>query len=139
MQCGIISCAGRPHWKLLTVIDGCHERTVFSVDWSCGGFIATGSGDNAIRVFDVISSPDAHDGHTSERNVDAVDQLTDDSTVASKGSMNGTAAAPDVALLAKRSAAHEGDVNCVRWHPSDGTLLASAGDDGCVCLWRLAE
>ena len=28
------------------------------------------------------------------------------------------------------------DVNCVRWHPTDPTLLASAGDDGRVKLWR---
>jgi hypothetical protein len=32
---------------------------------------------------------------------------------------------------------HDSDVNCVAWHPSDPRLLASAGDDGCVRLWRL--
>lgn len=33
--------------------------------------------------------------------------------------------------------AHESDVNCVAWHPSDPRLLASAGDDGAVRVWRL--
>lgn len=32
--------------------------------------------------------------------------------------------------------AHPTDVNCVKWHPRDPTLLASAGDDGCIKLWR---
>jgi hypothetical protein len=35
------------------------------------------------------------------------------------------------------AAAHSADVNCVKWHPTDPTLLASAGDDGLIKLWRL--
>lgn len=35
--------------------------------------------------------------------------------------------------------AHEGDVNCVRWHPKDCSLLASAGDDGVVRLWKVRQ
>ena len=29
-----------------------------------------------------------------------------------------------------------GDVNCVCWHPKDGSILCSAGDDGTVRIWR---
>lgn len=28
------------------------------------------------------------------------------------------------------------DVNCVCWHPQDGSILASTGDDGAVRIWR---
>jgi len=33
------------------VIAGYHERTIFSVDWSKQGFIATGAADDSIRIF----------------------------------------------------------------------------------------
>jgi WD40 repeat protein len=35
--------------------------------------------------------------------------------------------------------AHDGDINSVRWNPSLSlsNLLATAGDDGLVKLWRL--
>lgn len=36
-----------------------------------------------------------------------------------------------------QAAAHPSDINCVRWHPIIPGLLASAGDDGCIRLWRL--
>ncbi|KAF6258113.1 WD40-repeat-containing domain protein [Scenedesmus sp. NREL 46B-D3] len=34
---------------------------------------------------------------------------------------------------------HNADVNCVRWHPSQQGLLASAGDDGVVKLWQYRQ
>jgi hypothetical protein len=39
--------------------------------------------------------------------------------------------------LCTAAGAHSADVNCVKWHPTDSTLLVSAGDDGVIKLWRL--
>lgn len=33
--------------------------------------------------------------------------------------------------------AHDGCVNCVRWHPGDPSLLLSTGTDPCLHLWDL--
>ncbi|RLN85787.1 hypothetical protein BBJ28_00016607 [Nothophytophthora sp. Chile5] len=39
-------------WTQAVTLAGCHERTIFSVDWSKhGAFLVTGAADNAIRVF----------------------------------------------------------------------------------------
>lgn len=32
--------------------------------------------------------------------------------------------------------AGQSDVNCVKWHPFDGSILCSAGDDGSVHVWN---
>ncbi|KAH8060619.1 hypothetical protein JL722_4730 [Aureococcus anophagefferens] len=40
------------------------------------------------------------------------------------------------ARLADAPKAHDGDVNPVRWSPADATLLATAGDDALVKIWK---
>lgn len=96
-------------WKRAATLSGFHERTIFSIDWSStGDFIVTGAADDAIRVF-----------HQAPR-----------------------APTPSFDLVAKLDKAHSSDINCVRWSPAapadnDGALLlASAGDDGLVRVWR---
>ena len=48
----------------------------------------------------------------------------------------GSSDAPLFALDSSTQKAHAGDVNCIRWHPHDGTILASVGDDGLVKIWK---
>lgn len=151
-------------WKLEETLSGHHQRTVFSVDWSAGDVIASGAGDNSICVF--RPSPTEADSaavNSSSRGASAISAVSPDDGSAAKGSADAGAAAaaygqtsPAAAagsiaaqhqqlqqgrqsyqLLARRAEAHAADVNCVRWHPVDHSLLASAGDDNEVKLWRL--
>ena len=70
---------------------------------------AAGSGDNTICIFEEQASASA--------DVDPQQK-------------------PSFQLSVQQKDAHSTDINCVRWHPLDPTLLASAGDDGCIKLWR---
>lgn len=70
----------------------------------------SGSGENAIRIFreEEVASEDVNPG---------------------KGRSYG--------LVASKEEAHDGDVNCVQWSKAEAGLLASAGDDGLVRIWRV--
>lgn len=72
----------------------------------------TGSGDNSICIFEEQAS--------SSADIDAQQK-------------------PSFHLSVQQRDAHATDINCVRWHPIDPTLLASAGDDGSIKLWRYTE
>jgi len=72
--------------------------------------VASGGADNTIRVFEQDTS------------------LSSDPN------------SPNYKMVASVTSAHgTADVNCVQWYPSEkhGDLLASAGDDGVVRIWRL--
>lgn len=98
-------------WKHLCTISGYHDRTIFSVHWSkLTDLIATASGDDCIRLF-------------SE---DLYDKIT-------------LGECPTYKMLLKKERAHTTDVNCVRWHPQEASLLASAGDDGIVKIWKVSR
>eukprot|EP01104_Vermistella_antarctica_P004662 TRINITY_DN15083_c0_g1_i1.p1 TRINITY_DN15083_c0_g1~~TRINITY_DN15083_c0_g1_i1.p1 ORF type:complete len:355 (+),score=69.26 TRINITY_DN15083_c0_g1_i1:51-1067(+) len=103
---------GCPVWKQSCTVQGHHTRCVYSVDWSHieeEGMIATGAGDDCIRVFarrtEGLSTP-------NEVSFD---------------------------LVATMEKAHDSDVNCVRWHPKEKGLLASCGDDRKVNIFRLVD
>ena len=100
-----------------------HTRTAFGVHWAGAGvawreegmeqaqpLLATCGADDALRVFSLAAGTAAAAGEGS---------------------------AGVVVLRGEVAAAHAGDVNAVRWHPSL-PLLASGGDDHMVRLWRWA-
>ena len=88
--------------------------------WGASAAFATGSGDDAIRVF-TRSRPSASEGEGESASTSAT------SEAAPVGAFR---------LSAVVRSAHSGDVNSVRWNPRTAGLLASAGDDGFVRLWR---
>jgi WD40 repeat protein len=106
---------------LSATCSGYHNRTIFSLDWGAPllanssdtgyGYIATASADNSICIF-------------------AVQQAALEN---SDGALN---APVSCQLECRKEQAHPCDVNCVRWHPKDGNLIASAGDDGCIKIWK---
>jgi len=88
------------------------------------GRIVSGGGDNCINVY-------------REETLLSSSSTTSSTTNSGSGSNNNnTLDTPQFALDAVADEAHDGDVNDVRWHPIDGTMLVSCGDDGAVKIWR---
>jgi len=103
-------------WESVRVIEGAHERAVYSVAWgACPseagralGWLASAGGDGRINVWEV----EDEDG----------------------------VAPPRCTLIARQEGAHGvADVNGLMWCPRDGyrELLASVGDDGTAKVWRI--
>jgi len=101
-------------WKCVCTISGVHDRAVYCVSWShTSGLIATAAADNAIRIL----KENQDTGSTAESQI----------------------LSPSFDLICTVHRAHEEDVNAVAWNPTRPELLASAGDDGAVKLWRWNE
>ncbi len=71
--------------------------------------LAAGCGDNAIKLFEPSQTPS---GEHQDQQSSAFQ------------------------LACSKQNAHTADVNCVRWSPTEPSLLASAGDDNTIRLWQ---
>lgn len=101
--------AGNSHnFTLLTQLKGVHPRTVYSLDWA---YL-----DSAEAKRQILATGCADD---------AVRIISFDKETKA------------YEVLGVKSKAHTADVNCVRWCPTDPTLLASAGDDNLIHIWRI--
>ena len=110
--------SSKPPWKLSCAISGYHTSSIYTCDWSPNAdIVATGDGGNSIRIF----SPMRDQDHpmASEGNGDG-------------GVANELSHWGQVAVVQQ---AHSQDVNCVKFNPKVGSLLASCGDDGVVKIW----
>eukprot|EP00299_Pterocystis_sp_00344_P019416 c9637_g1_i1.p1 GENE.c9637_g1_i1~~c9637_g1_i1.p1 ORF type:complete len:206 (-),score=63.78 c9637_g1_i1:44-661(-) len=94
-------------WMNVCTIQGHHQRVIYTVDWCPHtDLIACGGADDTIIVF---KQDEEFDSSMREENFSNV---------------------------CKIESAHAGDVNCVSWNPTIVGLLASAGDDDKIKLWK---
>lgn len=129
-------------WREVAQLNDHASRPIFSVDWSVHtGAIASGAGDNAVRVIEQDNDNKATlSGSGTMDQAESKDRSKDVSE-------------PEVVqevwnIKAEVKQAHSGDVNCVRWSPvmvssasgggaqqSGQQLLATCGDDETVRIW----
>ncbi|KAJ2833633.1 cytosolic iron-sulfur protein assembly [Coemansia furcata] len=106
-------------YKCVAVVpDSVHSRAIYSVSWCKSmageqtsqtdlGFLATGSGDDAVRILSVSRK----------------DAASDDLDVA--------------LVCTQENAHGLSDINCVQWNPKFPGWLATCGDDGVIRIWHL--
>uniref|UniRef100_A0A7S2P244 Probable cytosolic iron-sulfur protein assembly protein CIAO1 homolog n=1 Tax=Leptocylindrus danicus TaxID=163516 RepID=A0A7S2P244_9STRA len=105
-------------------VDACNSKDGL---WKCVGMLSSA---HTRTIYSVHCAP-ARAGHGRIASVGADDVLNVYREVCGSSSD-----APKFERDISVPAAHAGDVNCVRWNPRDGALLATTGDDGLVRIWR---
>jgi WD40 repeat protein len=110
-----------------------HDRAIYSIAWGKGRdggeMLVTGGGDDALCVLSVnLDTGGGHQAPPAASAAGGVQARPEDGTASLR-------------VLGRVPSAHGGDVNCVAWSTFStgdeaGSLLASAGDDGAICLWR---
>lgn len=119
-------------WKFVLELRG-HERSIYSISWGVGkgtsenlGWLATTGGDGKINIWEITVCLTFIPRQIETDKPSQETQHTNDPLSAK--------------LLARISGAHDvSDVNSVSWCPrlEHADLLATAGDDGSVKVWRV--
>ncbi|KAL3803627.1 hypothetical protein ACHAW5_006389 [Stephanodiscus triporus] len=104
--------------------------------WDCVGRLSDSHSGYPVMSIDCAPSRAGHGRVASCGGDDRINVYREEVVNVGGTIMSSSSDAPKFALEAVAVDAHDGDVNCVRWHPLDGTCLASCGDDGAVRLWR---
>ncbi|GBG33095.1 Protein CIA1 [Hondaea fermentalgiana] len=136
-------------WGCVEVLQG-HTNTVWGLCLdSSGTRIASCSQDCSVRIWSRSDKGtwacDKVLDEIHERTIFSIDWSRDGSRIATGAGDDAIAVleassdvvGSDFSVTRKLLAAHDTDVNCVRWNPQDSHILASAGDDGFVKLFFL--
>jgi U4/U6 small nuclear ribonucleoprotein PRP4 len=123
------------------VLDG-HVQPILGLDFSPNGYqLATGSGDDTIRIWDMRASKALYTIPAHKSNVADVRFYKNHETYSSKSS-DGVGDLPegedgdvDMADESGDSTPNEPGVEAEEWRLRSGMYLASAGYDGFVKLW----
>jgi WD40 repeat protein len=108
------------------------EQVMTSTDglWNCVGLLSEAHSGYAVLSIDCAPSRAGHGRIVSGGGDNSIHVYREES---------GSSDAPKFAMDALASYAHDGDVNCVRWHPRNGGCLVSCGDDGAVKMWKYVQ
>ena len=120
-------------WKLYTATERKNsfpnEQVVSSTDglWKCVGKLPDAHSSYAVYSIDCAPTRAGHGRIASAGGDNSINIYREESS---------STDAPKFSLECVAADAHDGDVNCIKWHPRDGRCLVSCGDDGAVKLWR---
>lgn len=103
-------------WKNVASLSGHHDRTIFSVSWA------------SAPPTSAMADKDSHRPAIASGAADDSICIFEEDSIERNSWY----------LACRQLAAHNSDVNCVAWNPVADGVLASAGDDGIVALWRYA-
>ncbi|KAL7524860.1 hypothetical protein ACHAXR_000747, partial [Thalassiosira sp. AJA248-18] len=121
-------------WKMYTAAERkrlfprANSTVVCSTDglWNCVGKLPDAHSTYAILSIDCAPSRAGHGRIVSGGGDNSINIYREETTAGANSD------APKFAIEAMAIDAHDGDVNCAKWHPRDGTCLVSCGDDGAV-------
>lgn len=123
------SSSGKAHWKCVGTLPSAHSGPVYSLHYAPArvghGRLVSGGADGRIQIY--RETPNSQ----SDRPIFTLE--------ASAGTAKATSATKSVASNNDNGSSNTGngsEVNCVCWHPINGSMLASATDDGNVRLWK---
>ncbi|KAL3796545.1 hypothetical protein HJC23_009676 [Cyclotella cryptica] len=110
------------------------EHAMSSTDgfWNCVGVLPDAHSGYAVLSIDCAPSRAGHGRIVSGGGDNSIHIYREQSGVSSSD-------APKFSMDVVTHYAHDGDINCVKWHPVDGMSLVSCGDDGAVKLWRYVQ
>jgi len=98
-----------PNWKCVCTLSGYHDRPVYDVDWSHDSGLIVSGGGD------------------------------DSIFVFGEDTENGTPNEPCFSVVSSVQAAHFQDVNCVKWNPTDSSLLLTCSDDMTIKMWNINQ
>lgn len=111
------------------------SRPVYTLDTQCGSLrLATGGGDNNVRIWRVSAAKEAPPGSPRSKGQLSSQETSEEAV---SGLVAPQQAAFDVQYLSTIPK-HTQAINCVRFSPN-GTLLASASDDGTIMIWQKSD
>eukprot|EP00605_Chrysophyceae_sp_TOSAG23-4_P000766 GSChrysophyteH1.ASY1.ANO1.855.1 assembled CDS len=115
-------------WREVAVLDKLHKFPVYSVSWNADETLASVTDTGSIVQGCLLATGGG------DNDIHIIHVSTDDSGL------------PSMRVVHSVANAHDGDINCVRWGPSQergytpvSHLLVSVADDGLVRLWKLTN